>query len=145
MKQFLAVFLISLPFQAFASFSGNYSGKGQAISHPQEKVRFCSQIFIGMKTANETLTVLQGGYSCGDMEASYPNFTLQIVGAKLVSDGVVVGTYSDSEIDLYKQDKAEGYTFHLRLTKKAKTIVYQEDWTDGGKPALTVKGNLSPR
>ena len=142
MHRFLAFLFICFPFQAFASFSGNYSGKGQAVSHPQEKVRACSQIFLSMKTVNKTLSVLQGGYSCGDMQASYPSFSLQIVGTKLVSEGTVVGTYSDSEIDLYKEDKSEGYTFHLQLKKSANTIAYREDWTDGGKPALTILGPL---
>ncbi len=136
--------ILFLPIQTFASFNGAYSGPGQSIKHPQEKVRKCSEVFLRIKQDAQSFRVIEGGYKCEDLQAAYPDFTLEIKNGKLISDHIEVGNISENEMNLYKSDKQEGYSFHLRLQKKSQQLIYQEDWTDNTHPALTIKGILLP-
>lgn len=141
MNKFILVALL-LPITAVASFNGSISGSGTATMHPKEKVRQCSQIFMQIKQDASKLHVIAGGYICEDMQASFPDFTLDIVDQKLVSEGTEVGTITDNEITLHKEDTEEDFTYKLLLKKENGSVLFEEQWTDGGQPALTVEGHL---
>jgi len=127
---------------AGVDFSGDFVGKGKATMHPKEKVRNCSEIYFQIRQAEKTLHVVSGGYKCEDLEAEFPAFSVDVVGDKLMSDGVQVGSVTATQFTLHTENADEDFTYTLQLTKTESGIHFQEDWPDGGQPALTVEGAL---
>ena len=110
--------------------------------HPKEKVRTCTNIYFQIEQTEKQLHVIAAGYQCQDLEAEFPEFTMDIDGDKLVSGGTQTGTITDSEITLFTENADEDFTYKLQLLKVNDTIQFLENWTDGGSPALTVEGTM---
>ena len=136
------LFSLFLMFPAQASLTGSFSGAGSSLMHKSGNVRKCSNIFFTIKNTAETFELLEGGYACEDLQASLSPFVLKIKEGKIFSDGQEVGTISDHNLNLLYSDIAEGFTYHWQLEEKSGEIQYLEEWSEAGKPALTIKGLL---
>lgn len=145
MIKFILICLALMPRQVFANFTGTFAGHGQATMHPKEKVRSCTNIYFQIEQTDTQLHVIAAGYQCQDLEAEFPEFTMDIKGDQLVSDGGAVGTITESEITLYTENVDEDFTYKMQLLKVNDTIQFLENWTDGGTPALTVQGTMKGR
>jgi len=135
--------LFFVPSLAMASFSGQFNGSGQAVMHPSEKKRICSEIFMQIKQDEKSLQVLVGGYVCADLQADFPRFSLDIKNGDLLSDNVKVGTITADEINLYQINQDENFTYHLHLVRKSQQMMFDEEWTDSTSPALSVTGTMT--
>jgi hypothetical protein len=83
---------------------------------------------------------------CEDLSAGYPDFTLEIRNGTLYSENVAVGAINENSMTLAKVDKEDGSTFRLHLEKvPPNRLRYVEEWTENGRPALTVEGLLTGR
>lgn len=141
MKAFF-IFILTAS-QVFAStFTGKFIGLGQATMHPKEKVRSCKEIYFQIQQTEKVFHVTSAGYKCQDLQAEFPEFSLAIDGQKLMSDSTQVGTITDSEITLFKEDKDEDFTYTMQLTKTQDGLHFEENWTEAGKPAMTVEGQM---
>jgi hypothetical protein len=136
-----ALFLaLLLPLTASAAiFEGKFTGTGVAVMREKRK---CSEIFLQFERAPTQLKTLEGGYNCEDLDASFDPFTLDVKDGQIFSNGKAVGTLTDSLLDLFYDDKAEGFTYHWRLELKGGALDYREEWVSGGKTELTVTGTL---
>jgi hypothetical protein len=144
MKLFLLLFLLLLlvPFTAQAGFQGRFSGTGTSLMHKSGNRRPCEEIFLNFQRGEKELKILEGGYRCGNVQATFDPFILVIRNGRIFADGVDVGTFSENRLDLFFANREEDFTYHWLLEFKGEELSYLEEWTDGGKPALTVQGNL---
>lgn len=137
--KYLFLLLISVP--TFAQFSGKFSGQGTAIFHTGKRYE-CSEIFLKLATSPKLFTLHQGGYNCGFLKASFDPFSFSIKNGKLFYGNLEMGGISDKELTYHYFDPEDGSTYYLTLTNDNGQIHYSEEWYDGEKTALTVKGDL---
>lgn len=146
MRQLITFALLLTSTQAFAAtFDGRYQGTGTSLMHKSGNVRPCSEIFLHFKRGPSGVNLLAGGYACEDLQASFPTFFLEIRDGLLYDGKARVGTFTENRLEIFHEDLDENFTYHWLLETKDGGIAYLEEWTDAGAPALTVRGNLSPR
>ncbi|MGE3608423.1 MAG: hypothetical protein AB7I27_02455 [Bacteriovoracaceae bacterium] len=123
--------------------SGTFSGIGQANFASGRKYQ-CSKIFLNIKIKEDAFYLNEGGYSCGGgLDASFDNFKMTIQDGKLFNKTKQLGTISNEGLEYQIYDPADDSTYHLKLKKiSTNSISYNEEWTVGGKIALTVNGEL---
>lgn len=140
------VWTFFIPSFCFANLTGLFVGTGRAVMHSSGKTRTCGEISLQMTQAPSSFRMLHGGYRCEDLSASYPDFTLEIRNGTLYSENVAVGAIHENSMTLSKVDKEDGSTFRLHLEKvPPNRLRYVEEWTENGRPALTVEGLLTGR
>ncbi len=133
-------FLLSLPL--YASFTGSYSGTGRAV-FASGRVYECSDIFLRMHVDAENFRLREGGYICGILQASFDAYRLTIKDGSLWHKDKLLGIINEQEMRYEIFDPLDGSTYRLQLYKKGPyEIAYFEEWHDGEKIALTVKGRL---
>ena len=139
--RFVLLFLLSLP--VYANFSGKFSGTGRAV-FSTGRVYECREIFLDLENTNEKFSLHEGGYRCGDLlHASYDPFFLTIRNGKLFHQETELGSISNKKLTYTIIDLSDGSTFRLTLQKNEENqIHYLEEWHDGEKIALTIKGTL---
>lgn len=141
--RFLFLFLISCPL--WASFNGNFSGVGKAIFASGSKYE-CSEIFLRLESDQELFRLREGGYSCALLQAAFDSFKMTIKKGELWHDGQRLGSISDQDLSYQIYDPADGSTYNLWLKKiNSSHIHYHEQWHDGEKIALTIKGLLESK
>ncbi len=119
----LFVFLISL--SSLAGFSGKWSGEGFYNYNVSDGN--CSEVFMQFKVTSERLYILDGGYICGKIQASYPPSSFKIENGSLFYQNEKVGNITESEIDIRYEDGI----YHLNLKSIEGQIHYREIWDDG--------------
>ena len=139
----LFTLLLFLSFQVHASFTGSFSGSGTAV-FASGRTYQCSEIFLRLETTPELFRLRGGGYNCGGLlNASFDPFKMSIRNGKLWNLDEELGSINDREIKYQIYDPADGSTYFLTLTKTQQgEILYHEQWHDGEKIALTIKGTL---
>ncbi|MGE3260713.1 MAG: hypothetical protein AB7K68_02930 [Bacteriovoracia bacterium] len=136
------VLALFLPITALATFDGRYSGPGTSLMHQSGNRRDCREIFLKLQGGEKALRILEGGYICGDIQASFDPFTLEIREGKIFLEGQSVGTISENDLDLLYKSEEENFTYHWHLQQAGDEINYLEEWASGGAPSLTVQGKL---
>ena len=119
----IIAFLFTL--SCFANFTGKWSGEG--FYRTPKRMGECLEVFMQFEVTKEFFSIIEGGYICGDIQASYPVSKFKIEDGSLFYFGENVGTISDDEINLRYEDGL----FHLNLRKESGQIVFQENWDDG--------------
>ena len=138
--RFILCFLLTFP--AYASFSGSYSGPGRAV-FASGRVYECSEIFLRMAVDSENFRLREGGYICGMLQASFDAYRLTIKDGSLWHKDQLLGQIDEQVMSYEIFDPQDGSTYRLRLHKNGpQEIAYFEEWHDGEKIALTVKGLL---
>lgn len=112
-------------FSCLASFTGKWSGEGYYQS--PKRIGECSEVFMQFEQTKEKLSIIDGGYICGDLQASYPPSSFKIENGSLFYFGENVGTIRNGEINIRYEDGL----FHLNLRKVKDQIIFQENWDDG--------------
>lgn len=130
-----------LLFSAFA-FEGKLNGPGSAYMHTSQKQRQCSEIFLNLSKSPTHFSILDGGYICEDMQASFPASRFEIRGSELFYHNQLAGSISDEKITLFVDNKEENFTYSLNLEKNGSSVSFIETWTENQKPALTIHGLL---
>ncbi|MGZ3692719.1 MAG: hypothetical protein ACXWQO_00495 [Bdellovibrionota bacterium] len=142
MKFYSLLLVALLPITAAANFEGRYQGPGQSISHKSGLKRACAEIFLNFQRKTGEVKILEGGYRCENLQASFDPFTMEVRDGKVYIEGEELGTFSENKLEIFFANKAEDFTYHWLLENSESGMSYLEEWTDGGKPALTVRGNL---
>lgn len=128
------------------SFSGVWSGPGQAIMSPgdsSEKQRACSEIAIHLEQKPQSIELRAGHYLCQDLQAEYSAASFSIDGSDLIWNGKKVGTIYPHEIQITYVDPADNVTFKLSWSLGQENLDYKEQWIDGqGRLRLLVSGQL---
>lgn len=136
------LFLILLSFPVFADFNGKYSGTGAAVFHTGKRYE-CTEVFLDVDTSEKSFKLYQGGYICGFLKAAFDAFEFTIKDGVLFHGELEMGSISQKELKYHYYDPEDGSTFYLTLLKDNEgQIHYLEEWHDGEKIALTVKGDL---
>jgi hypothetical protein len=127
----------------FAQWNGSFIGEGRAV-FASGRVYECSEIFLRLERSTDAFRFREGGYACGDLlQAAFDAFKFTLKGNKLFIKDQEVGTVTDEKFDYSLFDPEDGSTYHLELTRNsAGEIFYEENWHDGERIALTVKGLL---
>lgn len=128
---------------AFADFTGNFSGKGNA-EFSSGNHYDCQDIFLSIRTDKTSFKLLNGGYRCGDLlHANFDPFTLSLKDGILWEGDVKRGTLSKNELHYEIFDPEDNSTYHLNLTLSPIGIMsYDESWSVAGITLLTVTGQL---
>lgn len=119
----LISFLFSI--SCLASFTGKWSGEGYY--QTPRYVGKCSEVFMQFELTKDKFSIIDGGYICGELQASYPPSSFKIVDGELLYFGESVGTISEDEINL----NYDNGIYHLRLVKENGQVRFQESWDDG--------------
>ncbi|OUR93660.1 hypothetical protein A9Q84_19535 [Halobacteriovorax marinus] len=122
MKTILAFFL---SFSTLANFSGKWSGDG--VFETDRRDGECREVFLQLKQTEDFFYILDGGYICGDIQASYPPSQFMILQGELFYQGHVVGKISQNEIIL---TYLEG-VYKLKLRIVGEEIHFNESWIEG--------------
>lgn len=135
--------LLLLTTNAFAGFTGSFSGQGEAVFASGRRWP-CHEVFLRIETRPGLFRLREGGYNCGELlNANFDPFKMTIRDGSLFDHDTKLGTITDQELDYRIYDPEDGSTYHLKLKKIDDDIQYFEEWHDGEKIALTVKGKLS--
>lgn len=138
------LFLLLFSFPAFAGFTGKFSGSGRAVFHSGKHYE-CSEVFLELETTPQAFKLHQGGYSCGFLKASFDAFEFSIKNGKLFHGDMEMGEVSEKKLEYHYYDPEDGSTYYLTLmADNENKIQYLEEWHDGEKIALRVKGDLKP-
>lgn len=139
--KYLFILLFSLP--AFADFTGSFQGTGRAVFAKTGKAYECSEIFLRLKEKTDSFTFNEGGYICGDLQASFDTFIFSVKEGKLFIKDKEVGSITPGLFEYTFYDPEDNSTYHLVLFKLSETTLsYIETWHVGNTLALTVKGLL---
>lgn len=138
------IFLLALlvPTLSFAHFNGRYSGEGSSYSHKSGNKRRCSEIFLHVEKTPSTLEFHHGGYKCENLQATLDPFTLEIRDGKIFFEGSELGTFANDRMEMLYANVEQDYTYRWVLEMQGEEMVYLEEWTSQGSPALTVSGRL---
>ncbi|WP_372653480.1 hypothetical protein [Halobacteriovorax sp.] len=119
--------LISFLFtiSCLANFTGKWSASGYYKT--PKRVGECLEVFMQFEVTKEKFSIIDGGYICGDLQASYPPSSFEIEEGSLYYYGENVGSITDSEINIRYEDGL----FHLNLRKAEGQVIFQENWDDG--------------
>lgn len=143
MMRFVLLLLISTPL--WASFNGSYSGSGKAVFASGTEYE-CSEIFLRLESDEEFFRLREGGYICDLLQAGFDSFKMAIKNGELWHEEQKFGTISEKDLSYKIYDPADGSTYNLHLKKIGSSqIHYHEEWHDGEKIALTIKGILESK
>jgi hypothetical protein len=130
-------------FILFALFStsavaieGRWRGEGFSQTHRSE--RPCSEIYFEFSVTKDFVTLVQGGYICGILQAEYP-FSQFERGSNqtLLFQGEVVGFYDGRTLRL---ERPEDF-FQAEFVLSEQGLMYKELWDDG-RSLLLIEGVL---
>ncbi len=126
-----------MSFSALANFSGKWSAKGYYESDRREGE--CKEVFMQFKQTESSFEIIEGGYICGDIQASYPPSFFKIVENELYYKNEKVGNITNKAITI---SYLEG-VYSLDLKKDNGEIVFTESWKEG-EDFLTIYSKLEP-
>jgi hypothetical protein len=133
MKFLMLSFLISFNTQAF---EGLWVGEGISKTHRSE--RACSEIYLEFDVNANYVTLLQGGYICGILQAEYPSSRFERrTNHELWYGGQRVGFFDGQVLRLERPSDF----FQLELYLQGEKIIYRELWDDGNS-FLQIDGEL---
>lgn len=145
----ITVTIISLIFllNIEKTFANLWIGKGYAITYPntdKEVKRNCTEIVIDFDMSKNKLIWNMGQYICMDLQAKYGQETFDLKDGNIFSQNMIIGNYTEKEINLNIFDPSDNTTFQLKLKTLPNGILnYSEKWFDMQKNILfTVDGNL---
>ena len=138
------LFLFLAASTTWANFSGKFQGTGQAIFR-SGKLYPCTEIYLHLKQDENSFKLIDGGYRCGLLQASFDPFTMTVKGEDLFIKDVPVGKITRESLSYSLLDPDDGSTYTLKLKKKDNSIEYSELWVDQVSKALTVDGLLFSR
>lgn len=143
MNRFILFLLVLFSSAMAQAFTGSFSGQGKAV-FASGRIYECPEVFLRLETSKDLFRLREGGYKCeGLLQASFDPFKLSIRDGKLWNNNDELGTISSQEIKYQIYDPQDGSTYYLTLTKNSHgEIQYHEEWHDGEKIALTIKGLL---
>ncbi|CBW27936.1 putative exported protein [Halobacteriovorax marinus SJ] len=133
MKTLIAFLLMS---SSFAGLTGKWSAGG--FFDYNNRSGECKEIFMQIKQTDKKLYILDGGYICSDIQASYPPSSFNIVDGALYYFGEKVGEVTENEINLNYENGVYG----LSLKKIGTELIYKESWDDG-EDYLLIEGKLN--
>lgn len=140
--RYILCFLLTMTLPAYASFTGSYSGTGRAV-FASGRIYECSDIFLRLEVDAHNFRLREGGYICGILQASFDAYRLTIKDGQLWHQDQLLGRITQEEMNYEIFDPTDGSTYRLQLSHHAPNeITYFEEWHDGEKIALTVKGRL---
>jgi hypothetical protein len=116
------LFLFSI--SSLANFSGKWSARGYFESDRKEGE--CKEIFMQFKKTSKKFMILDGGYICGDIQASYPPSSFEIVNNSLIYFGEKVGVISKDLIEINYLDGV----YKLSLKAKDGQVFFNETWQE---------------
>ncbi len=125
-----------LTFSCLANFNGKWSGEG--FYQTPKTVGKCLEVFMQFKVTKDRFSILDGGYICGEIQASYPPSSFKVLNGELFYLGENVGTISENEINI----NYDNGIYHLRLVKENGEIRFQENWDDG-EDYLSISSKIS--
>jgi hypothetical protein len=128
------------------SFSGGWIGSGKAVMKPglpKEHRRNCSDISISLNQTESSLELIQGYYSCEDMNAEYSPAIFEIRNSEIWYQGKKIGSIASDKIFISYLDPDGGDTFQLELILKDGKLQYEENWLVDNISQLRVTGELS--
>lgn len=143
MNKSILFLLVLLTSTITHAFTGSFSGQGKAV-FASGRIYECPEIFLRLETSKDLFRLREGGYKCGGLlQASFDPFKLSIRDGKLWNQNDELGSISNREVKYQIYDPEDGSTYFLTLTKNSQgEIHYYEQWHDGEKIALTIKGLL---
>lgn len=142
MLKLLLLFITTLPLYG-DSLELKLSGPGLA-QYASGRIYQCSEIFLDITIREDALTLHQGGYICGHLQASFDPFQMEIHHGKLMYQGQELGSISKEELRYEIYDPNDNSTYFFSLKKEANGLRYFEEWHDGEKIALKINGLLFP-
>ena len=120
-----------------ASFTGEYSGTGQA-SDVNGWDSPCTSSTITVLESATNLKLSNQKYSCGSLGATHGPIDLLKKADGLYLGDKKVGLYSATEIDaMLPFEHLKDVSFVFRLIKKGDSLVYTEDWLSLDQGAYT--------
>jgi len=122
MKIFIAFFL---SFSALANFTGKWSAAGFYESDRSEGE--CREVFLQLKQTDNVLSILDGGYICGDIQAQYPASRFEISHGELFYQGQKVGSISINELKITYLDGV----YNLNIKRVEEVLHFDESWVEG--------------
>lgn len=143
MLKLLILLLTLFSFQALANIDLKLSGPGMA-RFASGKEYDCREIFLDLTITENALILNQGGYICGFLQAGFDSFKMDIRQGELWHEDLYLGTITGTEIRYQVYDPSDDSTYFFSLTKEQDSYTYFEEWHDGEKIALKVKGSLLP-
>lgn len=117
---FVFIFSISI----FANFSGKWSAEGFYESNRNDGK--CREVFLQLKQTKNSFKILDGGYICGEIQASYPPSSFDIINNELFYRNEKVGMVTDEDIRISYLDGV----YNLSLSKVDGEILFTESWKE---------------
>lgn len=119
----IVLFLLSV--STYANFSGRWTASGYFESNREEGE--CKEVFLQIKQTKNKFMILDGGYICGDIQASYPPSQFEVVNNSLIYKDEVVGSISEDIVSIIYLDGV----YKLNLKKEENQIRFRETWLEG--------------
>ena len=114
-----------LTFSCLANFTGKWNGEGYY--QTPKRVGECLEVFMQFEIREDSFSIIEGGYICGEIQARYPTSRFTISNGNLFYFDEKVGTIANDEINIRYEDGL----FHLSLKKVDGQIIFHESWNDG--------------
>lgn len=116
------LFFISLT--SLANFTGKWSAQG--FYESDRTSGECIEVFMQFKQTNISFMILDGGYICGEIQASYPPSKFTIVSDELFYGGEKVGMITKDKIEI---SYLEG-VYNLNLQRNNGSVHFRELWKE---------------
>ena len=125
MKLIISFLLCSLAYSS--NFNGIWTGSGAAKSG-DVKVP-CHEVEMRLLVSADKFILRGGHYNCDGFSAEYPYFQFSIQDGELYDNGRLVGSISNSLINIFSKD--EGFNLDLQLNNGE--LYMNESWVDGNE------------
>lgn len=107
-----------------ANFTGSWYGDGKFVTHKRQGD--CFEVFFELKDGSSEFELVTGGYNCSQLSAEYPNSIFEKQNGALLSEGKIVGAYSDNMITIFDKENEFSLTFSKDDDKSAMNV--KEEW-----------------
>jgi hypothetical protein len=111
-------------FGTLANFTGKWTNSGYYESDSSSGE--CKEVFMQFKKTDEAFMILDGGYICGEIQASYPPSKFKIIGEKLFYNGEKVGIINSELIMISYLNNV----YNLSLEIVDDQIFFYEQWKE---------------
>lgn len=138
-----SAFIVFAATSAFASFGGNWTGRGQ-VKDISGTTLNCQTIRFQIEQSATSIRIGEGHVACESHQLKVADLLVDIKeGGELFMDGKKVGTITADSVRLnYKND--QGVKVRSRGQLKDGKLQYQEEWMDNdGNRVLLFQGLLT--
>lgn len=144
MKSLSKILLVlSFPTIAFASFEGDWTGKGVATNGAGAE-KECSLMTMSFSQTPEVLTVNGAKFECGTLNGEWKKTVLKIVNGELWLGDRKLGTISEDTIRIAGNSSNGKNFFDIKLVVKGNELTYIEnDTTANGDLVFSIEGKLN--